>query len=260
MTPLSIKEDFKNRVSEQLDLEQERDDRFRVLTPFRFEDGDHYQIVLKREGDRWILTDEGSTFMHLSYWLDEKDINSGTRREIIDTSLAIYSVEDRDGELIVPVYNERFGDALFNFVQALAKVTDVSFLSRELVRSTFLEDFRNLLRANVPEDRLEFDWINPEHDPTGKYPVDARVNHMPKPLLVFALPKSEDKINIATITLLMFERWGVPFQSLSIFEDQADVPRKTLARFTDVSGKAFSSLKGNEERISAYVGRALAGN
>jgi len=83
---------------------------------------------------------------------------------------------------------------------------------------------------------------------------------MPKPLMVFALPKSsEDKINIAIVTLLMLERWDLPFESLSIFEDQTEVPRKALARFTGVSGKAFSSLKGNEEPIATYLKRVLKG-
>jgi len=134
VTPASIKDDFRNKVSEQLELEQETETRFRVLTPFRFEDGDHYEIVLKREGDdRWILTDEANTLMHLSYWLDEKELGSGTRKQIIDSSLALFSVENREGELVIPVLEDRFGDALFSFVQALSKVT-------EIVRSTFFLD------------------------------------------------------------------------------------------------------------------------
>src|ERR1700691_5408983 len=125
MNSQSIKEDFKARVCEQVDLQQEGEGRFRVLTPFRFEDGDHYSIVLKREGENWILSDEASTLMHLSYWLEEEDIESGNRQEIIQGSLASFFVENRHGEFVVPVSEGHFGHALFNFVQALAKVTDI---------------------------------------------------------------------------------------------------------------------------------------
>jgi len=261
MTPGTIKAEFKSRISEQLELEEQGTERFRVLTPFRFDDGDHYEIVLKREGDRWILTDEANTLMHLSYWIDDKDLETGTRKEIIDNSLALFSVENRDGELIIPIQNERWGDALFNYVQALSKVSDVSFLSRERVRSTFLEDFRALMSATVPAARLAFEWMDEEHDPKGNYPVDARINSMRIPLFVYALPKtSEDKINLTQIALLTFERWGIPFQSLSIFEDQEEVPRRALARYTDVSGKAFSRLDGNEDQIAAYVRRVMNTN
>lgn len=252
----SIKDDFKNRVCEQVDLKPEGQNRFRVLTPFRFEDGDHFGIVLKYEGNRWILTDEASTLMHLSYWLDEEDLGSGNRQELIQGSLSVFSVENRNGELIIPVLEDRFGDALFNFVQALTKVTDVSFLSRERVRSTFLEDFKAFLQANVPQDRLSFDWTDPTHDLKRHYSVDCRVNGMKRPLFVYALP-NEPRVQEATINLLRFETWGLRFQSLGIFEDQEDINRRVLAKFTDVCDKAFSSLEENRDRIRTHLQRVM---
>src|SRR6266481_514510 len=248
----SIRDDFKNRVCDQVDLHSEGQGRFVVFTPFRFDDGDHFGIVLKRENGNWILSDEGNTLMHLSYQLNEADIESGNRGQIIEGSLAGYSVQNRNGELVIPVSEGRFGDALFNFVQALTKVTDVSFLSRERVRSTFLEDFKTFLRARVPEDRLQFDWFDDRHDPKRNYQVDARINHMSRPLMVYALP-GDDKVNVATISLLTFERWKVPFRSVAIFEDQESIARPVLARFTDVCEKAYSSLESNKDRIAIYL-------
>jgi hypothetical protein len=250
-----IKEEFRRRVSEQIDLEPQGENRFLVTTPFRFEDGDHFVIALKREGNGWILTDEASTIMHLSYWLDTDAIESGNRKQIVDNSLSTFAVENRDGELVIPVREERFGDALFDFVQALTKVTDVSFLSREVVRSTFMEDLRSFLRSTVPEDRIQFDWRD-ERDQSGTYPVDFRINNLKRPLFVYGVP-SEDKMNVATISLLTFERWGLKHQSLGIFEDQQAIQRKPLARFLDVVGKSYSSLYENKERIGVYLEQVL---
>src|ERR1700733_1909333 len=174
MNTEAIERDFKFRVCEQIRLQREGEGRFVVFTPFRFEDGDHFGIVLKKENGSWVLSDEANTLMHLSYQLDESDIDSGNRGQLIESSLAGFSVQNRDGELVIPVVDDRFGDALFSFVQALTKVSDVSFLSRERVRSTFLEDFKAFLRSKIPEDRLHFDWFAEEHDNTGKYLVDAR--------------------------------------------------------------------------------------
>jgi hypothetical protein len=258
MTLESVQEEFKAKVCAQVSLKAEGVNRYRVLTPFRFEDGDHFGIVLKRIKDnQWVLTDEGSTLMHLSYWMDEDDLRSGNRHEIIQGSLSVFSVEDRDGELMIPVLDAQFGDALFSFVQALCKVTDVSFLSRERVRSTFMEDFRNFMRKNVPEDRLEFDWREPSLDRAGNYPVDCRINRASPPLFVYALP-NDDKVKDATISLLKFENWNFPCRSLGIFEEQASINRHTLARFTDICEKTFSSLDGdNEQRIKGYLARFL---
>ncbi len=110
----TIERDFKTKVGEKLTLLPEGIDRYRVFTPFIFEDGDHLSIVLKREHEKWLLSDEGHTYMHLTYDLTEKELQRGTRQKIITNALSLFSVQDRDGELIVLIPDDRYGDALYS--------------------------------------------------------------------------------------------------------------------------------------------------
>ncbi|MHB1130251.1 MAG: DUF1828 domain-containing protein, partial [Ilumatobacteraceae bacterium] len=219
--------------------------------------GDHLAVILKREGSRWILTDEGHTYMHLTYDLDEKDFQRGNRQKIISNALSVFSVEDKEGELRLLIPEKQFGDGLFSFVQALLKISDVSYLSRERVKSTFLEDFRRFMEDTIPAERRSFDWHDPQHDPAGMYIVDCRLNGMLKPIMVFALP-SDDRVRDATISMQKFELWHIPHRSLAIFEDQEEVNRKVLARFSDTCEKQFSSLGANKDRIATYLAEAMA--
>ena len=125
-----------------------------------------------------------------------------------------------------------------------------------MVRSTFREDFRAFMEDHVPEDRRVFDWHDAARDPEANYPVDWRVNGTLRPLLVYALA-NDDQVNVATISMHQFERWGLVSRSLGVFEAQEEINRKVLARFTDVCERQFSSLAGNRDRIAAFLDEAV---
>lgn len=249
---LEIQRDIRAKVSEEVTLQPHGIDRFRVMTPFRLNDGDHIVVVLRREGNQWVFSDEGNTYMKLTYRLDERDFRDGNRAALIETALGAYHVEDRGGELIAIVPDGRFGDALFSFVQAVIRISDVEYLSRDRARTTFLEDVRTLLRERVPSARIVEEWHHPARDPERKYLVDYYVNGQTKPLLIFALP-TDDKVKDATITLLRLESWDVRFTALGIFEDQERIQRRALAKFTDVCQKQYSSLSTAKERLDRFL-------
>lgn len=251
----TIEASFRERVADQIRMVPEGRDRYRVFTPFQFADGDALSIVLRRLGSTWQLADEGHTLMHLSYSIDEQDLTKGGRARIIEDALTTFDLTEAGGELSLNVPGEAYGDALFDYVQALLKITDVTYLSRERVATTFLEDLRGLLVSRVPPGRLVPRWHDPQLDPDAMYEVDYRIEGR-EPVFVFGLT-SDDKVRDATITLQQLEAWRVRGTSVGIFENQTTVGRKVLARFSDHVGRQFSSLVGNEERIAGFVAAQL---
>jgi hypothetical protein len=247
-----IEKEFKEKVCKEIRLMPEGIDRFRVFTPFQFDDGDSFAIVLKRIGDNWILSDEGHTFMHLSYDMDIDSLDKGTRAKIISTTVNMFGIAEKEGTLYAHVNNDNMGNVFYNYIQALIKISDITYLNKERVKSTFWEDFKTFMELKIPGDRIKFNFNDKDHDPQAKYPVDCHINKMERPLFVFAIA-NDDKCNISTINMLQYEKWGLQFKSLAIFEDQEEINRKAVARFSDVCEKQFSSLTANKERIEKYL-------
>ncbi len=256
MIPKELEAEFKRRVCEEIELQPEGVNRARVLTPFRFDDGDHIVVVLKRENSHWVLTDEGHSLMHISYWIDEEDLHKGVRKEIIESSLSMFGVRSREGALVMSIQDKDYGGALYSFIQAVLKLGDLTFLTRERVQSSFLQDFRVYFSEQVPEERRVFEYHDSHNDPHKRYVVDCKVDSQVKPLFVFAA-NTDDRCNAATITCLQFERWGSAFDSLAILEDTEKLNGRVLDRLMDVCGKMFSNLPSNKDRIRELLQHRL---
>lgn len=252
MTIKSLKQDFIEKVSEMVRVIPDGTDRFRVFTPFRFDDGDHISIVLKKEQTDWVLSDEGHTYMHLTYDVKESKLFRGKRYQIISNALDTFNVKDRFGELILRVQDDRFGDALYAFAQAIVRMGDVLCLSTERVQSTFMDNFQLLFERIIPENRRKFEWHDEDHDSDKKYTVDCRINGMPDPLFVYAL-SNNDRIRDATIALQRFNVWNIPHCSIGIFENMEDANRKVRARFDDVCQVQFPNMEVYRNEIIAYI-------
>ncbi len=245
-----FRKDFKKKVCEEIELLSEGIGRFVVHTPFTFDDGDHLKIILKEDGkNNWILTDEGHTFMHLSY--EDIDLDTKTRQIIIDKSLTSFKINNKDGELVLNIIDKSYGDALYSFIQGILHISDVTYLKQERVRSAFKEEFHTFVSSQVTEEKITFDYHDLTHDPNALYPVDCLIEAKPRPIFLFAV-LNDDKCRDATIAILQFEKFGINFYAGAIFENQEEINRKVLARFSDVCEKQFSSLQSAKERFEKY--------
>ena len=135
MTVESIEREFQEQVSGKIRLVAEDLNRFRVFTPFVFDDGDHLAAVLRREDAGWVLSDEANTYMHLTPDIDGPDPHKETRQKIIANTLSVFGIEDRGGELILAVRDSRYADVLYSFIQGLLQVATVSHLFTELANT-----------------------------------------------------------------------------------------------------------------------------
>jgi len=249
---------FIHQVGKSVQLVADGPGRYRISVPFTFNDGDCLVIVLKQVGDQWVLSDEGHTYMHLAYSIEASRLEYGTRRQMIVQALRMFQVQERGGELVLPIEDNDYAEALWSFVQALLKIIDVTYLSQERVRSTFLEDFQAFFETMIAPERRTFEWYDAEHDPDKRYVVDCRINGLARPLFIYALT-NDDRVRDATIGIAHFVRAGFKFYSVGIFEDQTVINRRVLARFTEFCDRQFPNLSASRDLIERFLFDALRG-
>ncbi len=253
-----LKQQFKNSVCESIEVIQQGINRFVVGTPFAFEDGDSYVIVMVKKRNSWALTDEGHTLMHLSYWIEDiDDLASGNRNDILIAVLASHSMNlTETGEIEIEISKNDYGNALFTFIQGITNIMDLTYLSRERVKSTFLEDFYKFMKENIPREHLLVNWNEPEIDRDSKYVVPYYISGSREPILVFPID-NENRVKDANITLLYFQTRKFRNHSVVVFENMGELSKDPVSRLIDVGEKPFSNFESNRENIKEHLLRNL---
>ena len=225
-----------------IDLVEEGVGRYRIRHPFSHEDGDAYHIVLKRRVKDWCITDEGVTFMHLSY--QSAFPFDGKRKSILDAVLTGFDIQNSEGELILPVAEEdpRLAERVFHFAQAITKICDTRYLLQEREASHFASQTRSFLQSVIPKDRACFDYWDHARDPDGLYRVDCRVNGLLRPIHFFIIT-TPSKCKDAALTCMAFDKWEIHYLAVGIFHDESKIDSRSLQQFDAHGPQHYDGLR-----------------
>lgn len=233
-------------------------ERYEVITPFTFDDGDVLPIILKRKGDGWEITDEGRTFLYLSYY--DIDMNYETRKNVLSKILSSHFMEGGDdGILKMPrVSGEDLAHAVYTFAQGVIKASDFSIWKKEFTRRLFMEGFREFMEELGRTYPTEFQYHDKQLDPKKIYPIDCSLLLTnSKRVNLFAV-SGDSKAKNSVITMMHYERFKAPFTNCVLFENEEVLARKTLIQVADVADKTFSSLEVARDRLRSYLEKNAA--
>lgn len=245
------------RLCEQVRLTVRPDGALMLRTRFEFPDGDRFPLHVSETLTGGVrLSDRGHTLMHMSYDHDIDAFLRGSRGLLLERLVRETGISQDGGEFFVECPANDLPYAVFQLGQALTRIYDLTLLSRSRVKSTFYDDLADLLTSLIDQERMAVDY-RPEGIPNPEaYPVDFRIEGKSGiPLFLYGIP-NRDKARLTTIMLSHFNQHGVRYESLLVFEDQADIPRLDLARLSDVGGEMISSLESASDLERKLLARA----
>lgn len=128
---------------------------FAISTPVTWFSGDTLSFYARVEGERARLEDSGSLLFDLEG--QGVDFSSENRMEILSGLLSEHGVilSEEDGLFCTEwVQKSDIAKLALPFLTFLARVQDLLFLNREIVKSTFREDVINALENTFSDDRV----------------------------------------------------------------------------------------------------------
>lgn len=217
----------------------------RLSLPMYEADGDAVTLWLRPAMGGWVIADNGTTYMRLSYDMDLDLLESPQRAKVLETILRESGISDEGGNLMMEVMEDDLGSSLFTFGQAITRISDIRLWNKTRVASTFYDDLAHELKRIAGSENVHPDYLVPGLDSAADYPIDFYLGGGVSPLYVFGIPNG-DKAKLATIILQRLASIGHQFESLIVPSDITAIPQKDFRRLMNAANDMVDSVTAKE--------------
>lgn len=232
---------------------------FQIFLPYYHEDWDMVDIFIQQIWKEFVLTDFWQTMMRLSYYTE---IDNATRKKIFNTILATYNIRYDNGKLSIKIDDlENTVAYVMEMIAAITKISDISYVKQERIKTMFYEYFDTFMTKELPEmlkNELPDSNIKvvkeykPEFDKKWQYVAPYAILTKDMPILFFPV-LNDDRCQEAVITLLSYKNEHLDNKSIAIFNSLDDVSTKNAWRLMDLVDRPLSTFDTNKEKIIEYT-------
>jgi len=241
---MNYQQQIESHLNPRFKVSEKREGIYQIAAPFYHEDGDMFEIFLKSDnsGSKVIISDYGMTLMRLSY---SYEIDTANKEKVLNRIIACNHLNLRNGEIILETDMNHLENAIFQFVQTIAKISNMKLFQREVIQNLFFELLDQHITENLSQYHPQRNYYPiDEHD---EYCVDYCFNDRPRPIFLFGV-NNQSNARLVTISCLKFLQEKIPFKSVVVLESLDVLARKDLARLMSVADKQFpdfDDFKGN---------------
>jgi hypothetical protein len=208
-----------------------------VTTTFRDAVNDPISCFIENDGEGWYIADDG-------HFLPDTiargiDVERGSRKDFLDRILSPVGARCDLRTLEIRTYTmpivPQAGDIL-QFITALVRVRDVTFWSRERVRSTFKDDAYQALRERFAE----------RADILRSSPIDSSMQEFPADVVV--LPKQKDGRRHTATAVFLVQVLDTMNDALMLWMEARDQNRSDIRVTALVEDGSFNLSSNKAQR------------
>jgi hypothetical protein len=133
----SLIRDYTRWLGDKTAIAQINDDWMEITTPSLDRHNDYLQIYVRRDGDKYLLTDDGYIIDDLT--CSGCSLDSPRRKELLDVTLMGFGVKRERDQLTRTASANDFPIRKHNLLQAMIAVNDMFYLSSPHTTSLFYE-------------------------------------------------------------------------------------------------------------------------
>lgn len=229
---MSELKEIKKSICSEYEFEEIGIGEYSVHTNMYYDDGDEFHIVMKEVDEGYVLTDEGHTMMWLSY---EGYNFTDVRKKLLSGIISQNNVSFDDERINVSVDSpSKVGPALLSLIQAVMQISNLRYLSRNNVASTFLEDIRTAFKESNLGSICEYGKKIPAGGGNSIEP-DIYIG-LERPVLVFGANNSE-RAKEVFINLLLAKDLDQGYRTVVIIDNEAGISQKDQERLVNTASR-----------------------
>ena len=169
-------------------------------------------------------------------------------RKIVKSNLG----ELDDGEILIRSKIDRAEEAVFQYAQLVAKVSNIDILSRETMKSMFYEYLNDFMMTQLSKYGVK-KQICPTND--KQLIVDYEIPGQ-RPIYLFGV-NDNTKASKVVISCLNFQKTNLPFRSVIVHENLNSLTAFNRSQITNAVDKQFATLSDFQSDGIRYLEREL---
>ncbi len=246
----TIFEDFCNQYRVKISPK----DRYKakIITPFGGLDSDPITFSVKLEDENTLLLDDMlSTYMYYDKSFYDPSSNA---QDIMMDILKNYGLVEDNFRMNkkIDLTSKYWQEEILDYITALIKLQDVTFLKKETILKEFLEIIKQYIKDNFDVKYSYFSKGIKAFDSESLYPVDIALSNDNKKFINIYAISSHAKLTESTLSMMYYryEANQGDFYNISIFDELSKFAKgNKIKRLMALSDKSLADFGDFDKKI-----------